>query len=78
MCATHYRDNLCSNPIPAIVHQCASWETCMNRDSTKVGRAKVGAETTGTVFNAFAETITLKTLASLAYLALFGKIILTR
>jgi Di-sulfide bridge nucleocytoplasmic transport domain len=63
MCASQYKNNLCgSNPIPAMVHQCASWETCMNRDPTVVGRAKVGAEMIAEVVNSFVEPISWKTL----------------
>lgn len=65
MCASQYRNNLCSsNPIPAMTHQCASWETCMNRDPTIVGRAKVGAEMIAEVVNGFVEPISWKTLVS--------------
>jgi Di-sulfide bridge nucleocytoplasmic transport domain len=45
-----------------MVHQCASWETCMNRDPTVVGRAKVGAEMIAEVVNSFVEPISWKTL----------------
>lgn len=45
-----------------MAHQCASWETCMNRDPTIVGRAKVGAEMIGEVVNGFVEPISWKTL----------------
>lgn len=65
MCASQYKNNLCaSNPIPAMIHQCASWETCMNRDPTIVGRAKVGAELIAEVVNGFVEPISWKTLVS--------------
>ncbi|PCH33102.1 hypothetical protein WOLCODRAFT_134900 [Wolfiporia cocos MD-104 SS10] len=75
-CALHYKTNLCvSNPIPATTHQCAAWETCMNRDPSKVGRAKVGAELIAEVVNGFVEPISWKTLAftltSLAFLTVF-------
>jgi hypothetical protein len=63
MCASQYKSNLCaSNPIPAMIHQCATWETCMNRDPTIVGRAKVGAEMIAEVVNGFVEPISWKTL----------------
>ncbi|KZP15210.1 hypothetical protein FIBSPDRAFT_726197 [Athelia psychrophila] len=76
MCATQFRNNLCApNPIPAMAHQCASWETCMNRDPTIVGRAKVGAEMIAEVVNGFVEPISWKTLAftltSLSFLTVF-------
>lgn len=63
MCATQYRNNLCAtSPIPALVQQCANWETCMNRDPVAVGRAKVGAELIAEVINGFVEPISWKTL----------------
>lgn len=62
-CALHYKTNLCvTNPIPAMAHQCGVWETCMNRDPTKVGRARVGAELIAEVVNGFVEPISWKTL----------------
>jgi hypothetical protein len=45
-----------------MIHQCASWQTCMNRDPTIVGRAKVGAEMIAEVINGFVEPISWKTL----------------
>lgn len=64
-CAAHYKANLCgSNPVPAMLRQCGAWETCMNRDPTVVGRAKVGAELIAEVINGFVEPISWKTLVS--------------
>jgi hypothetical protein len=62
MCSVQHTNNLCSNPIPAMAQQCAHWETCMNRDPTVVGRAKVGAELIAEVVNGFVEPISWKTL----------------
>ncbi|KZT68780.1 hypothetical protein DAEQUDRAFT_670702 [Daedalea quercina L-15889] len=75
-CALQHKANLCTtNPIPAMSHQCATWETCMNRDPTKVGRARVGAELIAEVVNGFVEPISWKTLiftlTSLAFLTVF-------
>ncbi|KAK7688147.1 hypothetical protein QCA50_008517 [Cerrena zonata] len=62
-CAMQYKTNQCAtNPMPALLHQCGLWETCMNRDPTKVGRAKVGAELIAEVVNGFVEPISWKTL----------------
>lgn len=70
MCASQYKNNLCaSNPIPAMNHQCATWETCMNRDPTIVGRAKVGAEMIAEVVNGFVEPISWKTLVRVVTVA---------
>ncbi|KAG1777286.1 Di-sulfide bridge nucleocytoplasmic transport domain-containing protein [Suillus placidus] len=76
MCATQYRNNLCeNNPVPAMIQQCASWKTCMDRDPTMVGRARVGAELIADVINGFVEPISWKTLAftltSLTFLTVF-------
>lgn len=68
MCAMQYKNNLCAtSPIPAMVQQCGNWETCMNRDPTIVGRAKVGAELIAEVINGFVEPISWKTLVRLFY-----------
>jgi len=76
MCQTQFNNNLCGvNPIPAMVQQCANWESCMNRDPSTVGRAKVGAELIAEVVNGFVEPISWKTLiftlTSLAFLTVF-------
>ena len=63
MCQTQFKNNLCdTNTIPAMVQQCAIWESCMNRDPSTVGRAKVGAELIAEVVNGFVEPISWKTL----------------
>ena len=63
MCETQFKDNRCNvNTIPAMVQPCASWESCMNRDPSTVGRAKVGAELIAEVVNGFVEPISWKTL----------------
>ena len=68
LCALQHKNNLCStNPVPAMIQQCANWETCMNRDPTVVGRAKVGAELIAEVVNGFVEPISWKTLVSCFY-----------
>ncbi|KAJ6569548.1 Di-sulfide bridge nucleocytoplasmic transport domain-containing protein [Mycena capillaripes] len=75
MCALQYKNNLCENPLPAMAQQCAIWATCMSRDPTIVGRAKVGAEMIAEVVNGFIEPISWKalafTLTSLSFLTLF-------
>lgn len=65
MCASQHRDNLCeTNQVPAMTRQCSAWESCMNRDPTTVGRARIGAELIAEVVNGFVEPISWKTLAS--------------
>ncbi|CCM01438.1 uncharacterized protein FIBRA_03490 [Fibroporia radiculosa] len=81
-CAMQYKANLCAtNPIPAMAHQCSVWETCMNRDPSKVGRAKVGAELIAEVVNGFVEPISWKTLvfslSSLAFATVFVNALLS-
>lgn len=66
MCSLQYRNNLCEvNVVPAMIHQCAKWEMCMNRDPAAVGRAKVSAELIAEVVNGFVEPISWKTLVSM-------------
>ncbi|KAH9949452.1 Di-sulfide bridge nucleocytoplasmic transport domain-containing protein [Amylocystis lapponica] len=81
-CALQYKLNLCAtNPIPAMAHQCAMWESCMNRDPSKVGRAKVSAELVAEVVNSFVEPISWKTMAfsvtSMAFLTVFVNALLS-
>jgi len=81
-CQAHYVNNQCgTNPIPAMLRQCGNWETCMNRDPTVVGRARVGAETIAEVVNGFVEPISWKTLAftltSLSFLTVFVNTLLS-
>ena len=62
-CVQLYKQNLCATtPIPAMLHQCATWESCMSRDPKVIGRAKVGAEMLAEVVNGFVEPISWKTL----------------
>ncbi|THH09424.1 hypothetical protein EW145_g2034 [Phellinidium pouzarii] len=81
-CAQLYKQNLCdTSPIPAMLHQCATWETCMSRDPKIVGRAKVGAEMLAEVVNGFVEPISWKTLlftlSSLAFMTVFVNALLS-
>jgi Di-sulfide bridge nucleocytoplasmic transport domain len=70
MCSLQYKNNLCaSNPIPAMAKQCSAWETCMQRDPTVVGRAKVGAELIAEIVNSFVEPISWKTLVMIPILS---------
>ncbi|KAF9493928.1 hypothetical protein BDN71DRAFT_1418857 [Pleurotus eryngii] len=75
MCATQYRTNCGTHTVPAMSHQCGVWESCMNRDPSIVGRAKVGAELIAEVVNGFVEPISWKTLTftltSLSFLTVF-------
>ncbi|KAJ8520361.1 hypothetical protein ONZ45_g2814 [Pleurotus djamor] len=75
MCTTQYKTNCGTNTVPAMSHQCGVWETCMNRDPSIVGRAKVGAELIAEVVNGFVEPISWKTLiftlTSMSFLTVF-------
>ena len=51
-----------------MVHQCGVWDTCMNRDPTKIARTKVVAEVIAEVINGFVEPITWKTLVRVSRL----------
>ncbi|KAJ2391691.1 hypothetical protein H4S02_001198 [Coemansia sp. RSA 2611] len=63
-CGKQYRDNRCDPlmRVPAMEQACQAWENCMHRDPTKVGRAKVSAETLAEIVNGFIEPISLKTM----------------
>jgi len=62
LCTTSYSSNNCRSPLPALIVQCLEWESCMARDPSVIGRAKVGAEMLAEVINSFVEPISWKTL----------------
>lgn len=64
LCTSSYSSNNCGTPLPALIFQCLEWETCMAKDPSVVGRAKVGAEMLAEVINSFVEPISWKTLVS--------------
>ena len=64
LCTNSYSSNNCGKPLPALIQQCLEWESCMARDPSVVGRAKVGAEMLAEVINSFVEPISWKTLVS--------------
>ncbi|KAJ2352777.1 hypothetical protein GGH92_001071 [Coemansia sp. RSA 2673] len=63
-CSKQYRDNRCEPAlrVPGMESACNYWDTCMHRDPTKIGRAKVSAETLAEIINGFIEPISLKTM----------------
>ncbi|KAJ9662567.1 hypothetical protein H2201_006055 [Coniosporium apollinis] len=66
-CAKSFRDNMCEgNKLPAMEAVCASWEKCMRKDPTAVGRARVSAHTFAEIFNSFVEPISYKAMVSLS------------
>ncbi|KAJ2616341.1 hypothetical protein H4S08_000835 [Coemansia sp. RSA 1365] len=63
-CSKQYLDNRCDPlmRVPAMEQACQAWDNCMHRDPTKVGRARVSAETLAEIINGFIEPISLKTM----------------
>lgn len=61
-CARQYTANNCEpeRRAPALQTVCEGWHKCMNRDASKVGRAKVSAHTFAEIFNSFVEPISWK------------------
>ncbi|GIZ45981.1 hypothetical protein CKM354_000912500 [Cercospora kikuchii] len=72
-CARQYTTNNCdpSVRVPALNTVCETWHKCMNRDASKVGRAKVSAHTFAEIFNSFVEPISWKAMA-FTFLLVFG------
>lgn len=64
ICSSQFKTNHCQTKYmaPAMAQQCSNWETCMNRDPTTIGRAKVSAELIAEVINGFVEPISWKAL----------------
>ncbi|EON64656.1 hypothetical protein W97_03889 [Coniosporium apollinis CBS 100218] len=76
-CAKGFRDNMCEgNKLPAMEAVCASWEKCMRKDPTAVGRARVSAHTFAEIFNSFVEPISYKAMIFTLVLV-FGCVSLT-
>ena len=71
-CTREFRANKCDGPdrVPAMESMCNSWEKCMNRDPTMVGRARVSAQTFAEIITSFADRISYKTMVSLPLLLL--------
>ncbi|KAF9652057.1 hypothetical protein BDM02DRAFT_3109836 [Thelephora ganbajun] len=75
-CSVLYKNNFCEgNIVPHMFQPCGEWETCMNRDPSKIGRARIGAQLLAEIVNAFVENISWKTfffsVVSLAIFTLF-------
>ena len=73
-CSVLYKSNFCEgNIVPHMFQPCGEWETCMNRDPSKIGRARIGAQLLAEIVNAFVENISWKTFASILVIShLFG------
>lgn len=62
-CVRQYNENRCGDEgkrVPALEGVCAAWEECMKKDPSKVGRARVSAQTFARIFNSFVEPISYK------------------
>lgn len=61
-CLHSWNSNKCDRAtrVPALEKVCEGWEACMNRDATKIGRARVSAHTFAEIFNSFVEPISWK------------------
>lgn len=68
LCTREFKANKCDSVdrVPAMESMCNSWEKCMNRDPTMVGRARVSAQTFAEIITSFADRISYKTMVSLA------------
>lgn len=77
-CSKQYIENRCSPElrVPAMEKACLAWESCMKRDPSVVGRAKLSAETFAEIINGFIEPISYKTMIFILT-ALFGTIFLS-
>ncbi|GAW05019.1 nuclear membrane protein [Lentinula edodes] len=75
MWSTGYRSTQWRTGNRKMFPSCGEWELCMNRDPTKIGRARIGAELIAEVVNGFVEPISWKTLTftltSLSFLTVF-------
>lgn len=72
-CAEQYTVNKCdpTTRIPAMATVCDNWRKCMERDATRVGRAKVSAHTFAEIFNSFVEPISYKAMI-FTFVLVFG------
>lgn len=61
-CAENYLSNKCASGdrLPALKDLCMNWDTCMNQDPDKVGRARVSAQTMAMIINSFIDPISWK------------------
>lgn len=65
VCSVLYKNNFCEgNIVPHMFQPCGEWEICMNRDPSKIGRARIGAQLLAEIVNAFVENISWKTFVS--------------
>lgn len=72
-CSRQYIENRCSPElrVPAMEKACSTWEACMKRDPSTLGRAKLSAETFAEVINSLIDPISYKTMMFIL-LGVFG------
>lgn len=72
-CSKQYIENRCSPElrVPAMEKACMAWETCMKRDPSTTGRARLHAETFAEVINSLVDPISYKTMLFIL-LGVFG------
>lgn len=72
-CSKQYIENRCSPElrVPAMEKACMTWETCMKKDPSTIGRAKLSAETFAEVINSLVDPISYKTMMFIL-LGIFG------
>lgn len=77
-CSKQYLDNRCApeTRVPAMEKSCAIWESCMRRDPSVIGRARVSAQTFAEIINGFIEPISYKTMI-FGLITLFGTVLLS-
>jgi hypothetical protein len=70
LCSKQYVENRCSPElrVPAMEKACLTWEGCMKRDPSVIGRAKLSAETFAEIINGFIEPISYKTMVTITFL----------
>lgn len=77
-CSKQYIENRCSPElrVPAMERSCVAWETCMKKDPSTTGRAKLAAETFAEVINSLIDPISYKTMLFIL-LGVFGTMYLS-
>lgn len=62
-CSRQYLRNNCmpGRRVPVLESMCSSWEKCMNRDPSIVGRAQVSAETFSQIIDGFVKHLSIRT-----------------
>ncbi|KAI2627166.1 hypothetical protein GGS21DRAFT_528859 [Xylaria nigripes] len=70
-CRSDYIDNKCSpveSRVPAVIHLCDQWYTCMNQDPDNFQKIQLGAKNIVEIINGIVDTMSYKTIALLVLL----------